>query len=296
MDYASKLAPDTAEFIRATEEFAASDTSNGSIEGQRQAFEALCQHFRHDHPPGLTVQDQACGGVMTRRYSSQKPAACRLAYFHGGGFVVGSLDSHDSICADLATVTGMELTAVDYRLAPEHPYPAAYEDCLAVRDAMLAEDDRPLVLVGDSAGGWLAAMVAAENPKLIHGQVLIYPMLGAPMHAESYRTHADAPLLSTEAIGWYWEKYMGDAPRDAAVEPLALADLSGQPETHIIGAALDPLADDGPLYAARLKESGTAVTCHVAPGLPHGFLRARHHTSDAAQAWDKIITACRSFA
>ncbi|MGC6485308.1 MAG: alpha/beta hydrolase [Candidatus Puniceispirillales bacterium] len=289
------IAADTAAFIRTSETFAALETAALDIEGQRRQFEALCDHFRYDHPPGLTVEDTVINGVRVRQYTPPDAATARLLYFHGGGFVVGSLETHDSICADLAAATGMQLVAVDYRLAPEHLHPAALDDGLAVRDGLLAESDRPIITVGDSAGGWLAAMVTADDPALVCGQVLIYPMLGAPMDAESYRRHANAPLLSAEAIGFYWASYRGTAPAPGEpVEPLALADLSAQPETRIIAAGLDPLADDGPLYAARLEAAGVPVSCFVAPGLPHGFLRARHLAAEAGDAWQRIIAACRA--
>ena len=224
MDYAALIDDDVAAFIRKTESFA---VSANSIEDQRQHFNAVCAHFARPHPPEITCQDKVINGVPSRHYLPADPKDARIVYFHGGGFVVGNLGSHDdSICADLAAATGMELIAVDYRLAPEHRHPAALEDGLAVRDAVLAEaPDRPLLLLGDSAGGWLAAMVAAENPSRVAGQVLIYPMTGAPMDAESYIVHGQAPLLSSEAIAWYWAQYFGAAPEET-IAPLAYEDLS----------------------------------------------------------------------
>ena len=289
MDYTALIDDDVAAFIRKTERLA---KAADSIEDQRQQFNAVCAHFARPHPPEITSEDKEINGVPTRRYLPAQPQQARIVYFHGGGFVVGNLDSHDSICADLAAATGMELIAVDYRLAPEHRHPAALEDSLAVRDAVLAEaPDRPLLLLGDSAGGWLAAMVAAENPACIAGQVLIYPMTGAPMDSESYTVHAQAPLLSSEAIAWYWAQYFGTAP-DEMIAPLACDDLSGQPPTRIIAAGLDPLVDDSTRYAQKLQDAGVDVSCYIAEGLPHGFLRARHITAAGAAAWQRIIAAC----
>ena len=289
MDYIALIDDDVAAFIRKTERLA---KAADSIEDQRQQFNAVCAHFARPHPPEITCEDKEINGVPTRRYLPAQPQQARIVYFHGGGFVVGNLDSHDSICADLAAATGMELIAVDYRLAPEHRHPAALEDSLAVRDAVLAEaPDRPLLLLGDSAGGWLAAMVAAENPACIAGQVLIYPMTGAPMDSESYTVHAQAPLLSSEAIAWYWAQYFGTTP-DEMIAPLACDDLSGQPPTRIIAAGLDPLVDDSTRYAQKLQDAGVDVSCYIAEGLPHGFLRARHITAAGAAAWQRIIAAC----
>ena len=293
MDYAALIDDDVAAFIRKTESFA---VSANSIEDQRQHFNAVCAHFARPHPPEITCQDKVINGVPSRHYLPTDPKDARIVYFHGGGFVVGNLDSHDSICADLAAATGMELIAVDYRLAPEHRHPAALEDGLAVRDAVLAEaPDRPLLLLGDSAGGWLAAMAAAENPSRVAGQVLIYPMTGAPMDAESYTVHGQAPLLSSEAIAWYWAQYFGAAPEET-IAPLAYEDLSDQPPTRIIAAGLDPLLDDSRLYAQKLRDAGVDVSCDIAGGLPHGFLRARHTTAAGAAAWQRIIAACCTLA
>ena len=294
MDYTTLIDDDVAAFIRRTEAFARD--AGSSIEDQRRHFNAVCADFARPHPPAISCEDKMMNGVPTRRYLPANAQDTRIAYFHGGGFVVGNLDSHDSICADLAAATGMELISVDYRLAPEHRHPAALEDSLAVRDALLAEaPDRPLLLLGDSAGGWLAAMVAAENPSCIAGQVLIYPMTGASMEAESYIVHGQAPLLSSEAIAWYWAQYFGAAPQET-IAPLAYDDLSGQPPTRIIAAGLDPLLDDSRLYAEKLRNAGVDVACDIAEGLPHGFLRARHMTAAGAAAWQRIIAACCTLA
>ena len=298
MDYNQHIADDTAAFIRQSEELSAANIDGMGIDDQRRNFADLCAHFAYPHPEGITTEDVLMNGVSVRRYKTHHPAQAQLMYMHGGGFVVGSIDTHDSIAADLAAATGMDVVSVDYRLAPEHRHPAALEDCLAVRDAMLAETpSRPVVLVGDSAGGWLASMVAADAPSLIKGQVLIYPVAGAPLNSESYLSMADAPLLPADAIAWYWEQYLGAVPKpDETLPPLSYQDLSGQPPTRIIAAGIDPLLDDSTLYAERLRATGVDTDCIVANGLPHGFLRARHSTKDAAKAWQDIITFCREFA
>lgn len=294
MDYFSFMAEDVAAFIRKSEEISAANIDGMGIDSQRRNFADLCAYFARPHPDGITTEDREIAGVPTRIYRPDTAAKARMMYFHGGGFVVGDLETHDSICADLVAATGFEMISVDYRLAPEHRHPAALEDCLAVRNSLLAEDDgRPLILVGDSAGGWLAAMVAAENPQVIKGQVLIYPVLGAPLNSASYQQHAHAPLLPADAIAWYWEQYLGATPpEDEVLAPLCYADLSNQPPTRIIAAGLDPLVDDSTLYTEKLEQDGIDVQCSIAKGLPHGFLRSRHITKEGGEAWQQITQAC----
>ena len=285
MDYATLIDDDVAAFIRKTESFCRDPRT--ALKTNASILMRFARHFARPHPPEITCQDKVINGVPSRHYLPANAKDARIVYFHGGGFVVGNLDSHDSICADLAAATGMELIAVDYRLAPEHRHPAALEDGLAVRDAVLLAEapDRPLLLLGDSAGGWLAAMVAAENPSRVAGQVLIYPMTGASMDAESYTVHGQAPLLSSEAIAWYWAQYFGAAPEET-IAPLAYEDLVDQPPTRIIAAGFDPLLDDSRLYAQKLRNAGVDVACDI-EGLPHGFLRARHMTAAGAAAWQR---------
>ncbi|MBC7478310.1 MAG: alpha/beta hydrolase fold domain-containing protein, partial [Pseudorhodobacter sp.] len=191
-DYTTLIDPATWAFIRATEAAYPADTIGFTMDQHRAAYDAMCSLFDAGRPPGLKVTDQTVAGVPCRLYHA---GPTQLIYFHGGGFYVGGLHSHDSVCAELAMRTGLTVTAVDYRLSPEHPHPAAYDDAMAVTLAT----DGPVLLAGDPAGGILAAAVAhglRAHGIMPLGQVLIYPGLGGDMDKGSYLTHAHAPMLT----------------------------------------------------------------------------------------------------
>ncbi|XDZ66714.1 alpha/beta hydrolase [Alphaproteobacteria bacterium LSUCC0684] len=291
MDYRNVMDKDTWDFIETTQSFYPDSRNDLTIEDQRQIYTSLCTHFAKSRPEGVTSEDQKLGDVPVRRYRTSV-AHARVIYFHGGGFVVGGLDSHDDICAEICNTTQLEVIAVDYRLAPEHKHPAALEDCLAVLDAVLGEDDTPFLLAGDSAGAWLAAMVSVARPGKPIGQVLIYPMLGGALDQGSYMTHANAPLLSTEQVAIYWQTYF-DCPhnRNNLTPPMALADLGKSPPTFMLAAGCDPLASDTPDFARKIGLSGGKVAFKIADGLPHGFLRGRHTAAAAKESFDEITSA-----
>jgi acetyl esterase len=254
----------------------------------------MCLAFHYPYPAGVRAEDLVIAGVPCRRY---RPAGAeggpRAIYFHGGGFVLGGLHSHDSICADLAQAAGVDLTAVDYRLAPEHRHPAAYDDACAVVDAVAG----PKVLVGDSAGGTLAAAVAAHRPDAgILGQVLVYPGLGGGAAMPGLVRHPEAPLLSAADIVSYRDaRAAGPAP-DPTAEPLAAVDYRRLPPTAVFAAECDPLVSDAARYAGRLAAAGVAVALTVEPGLVHGYLRARRTTAAARASFARIAAALASLA
>ncbi|NEX47690.1 alpha/beta hydrolase [Rhodobacter sp. ETT8] len=286
-DYQSLIDAPTWAFIRATEAAYAAQSPGPDIADQRRAYDAMCRAFHAGRPPGLHVTDEAVAGVPCRRYAGAGPA---VLYFHGGGFVVGGLHSHDDVCAELAAATGLGVLAVDYRLCPEHPHPAAYDDCLAVARATPG----PILLAGDSAGGALAAAVAAalRGPRLL-GQVLIYPGLGGS--GDSYRRHAQAPMLTAEDVAYY-ARLRGAGPQDATAAPLAGHDFTGLPPTLVLGAECDPLADDAPAYAARITAAGGRAAAFVEPGLVHGHLRARHSVPRARASFARVTSTLAAFA
>jgi acetyl esterase len=207
-----------------------------------------------------------------------------LVYFHGGGWVIGSLDTHDSICRGLANAAGCLLVSVDYRLAPEHKFPAAAEDAYAatvwVADnaTMLEADGARLAIGGDSAGGNLAAVVALmardrAGPAITH-QLLLYPVTDYSFDTLSYRENADGYGLSRDDMVWFWRHYLsveaeGEHPY---ASPLKTDDLSGLPPVLVITAEFDPLRDEGQAYAARLGAAGVRVASTCYPGTIHGFL------------------------
>jgi acetyl esterase len=206
-----------------------------------------------------------------------------LVYFHGGGWVQGSLASHDRACRLLASMSGVRIVSVEYRLAPEHPFPAAAEDALAAyaavaeRHAELGGDPARLALGGDSAGGNLAAVTAQAScaePGLPRPafQLLIYPALDMSRRTDSRRLFGERFLLTEQSMSWYEEQYVPDPARrsDPRVSPLLAEDLGGVPPAYIATCLADPLRDEGEAYARRLHAAGVPVALQRHP-LVHGF-------------------------
>ncbi|WP_426219218.1 alpha/beta hydrolase [Pseudomonas sp. DWRC2-2] len=292
------ISPELAAFVKKTESFTSDDSS---LAGLRQNYDRMCRAFTPAKPEGLQVEDLTLAGVGVRSYLPTSPVPADgwpcLLYMHGGGWVVGGLDSHDFICFELAMALQVLVIAIDYRLAPEHPFPAAYEDCRAVwqaiqaRQAPYAIDLRRLVVMGDSAGGNLAAALCMglrdDGQPLPRAQVLIYPGLGGPCDLPSRRDCMDAPLLSSADTDGYLALYLqGSGNPSPYAMPLLAADFSGLPKALIAVAQFDPLRDDGMLYAERLQAAGVAAVLYPGKGLVHGCLRARRQVPEVDQLYD----------
>jgi acetyl esterase len=221
-----------------------------------------------------------------------------LLYLHGGGFVVGSLDSHHAICAEIADHAGAELVSVDYRLAPEHVWPSQADDCFGVMKQFLDEGHK-VVLIGDSAGGNLAAGLALrarqEGMVGVVGQVLIYPALGGDLQSGSYVDMAHAPGLSTADVVYYRDILKAPAENPIA-HPLKAATLQGLPSAFITVAHFDPLRDDGWHYVERLREAGVEVRFREEPQMVHAWLRARHMSDGARDGFSAVCNAVWEFA
>ena len=294
--------PEVLEFIARTESFYPPNAVDFTIAEQRRVYDDLCAAFRQPRPAGVAAADETIDGpggpIPQRRYLPQNTGPVTVVYYHGGGFVVGGLESHDDVCAEIAAATGCPVVSVDYRLCPEHTHPAAYDDSLAAARAALAEG--PVILAGDSAGGNLAAAVAQTlKDAAIRGQVLIYPGLGGDLFGlPSYTECADAPMLSARDVRFYWGiRAGGDAPGDdPTFFPLAAADFSGLAPCFISAAGVDPIRDDGVDYVRRLIGAGVTAYCVVEPQLPHAHLRARVMSHRARAAFDRILDAIREFA
>lgn len=206
-----------------------------------------------------------------------------LLYFHGGGWVLGDLDTHDSICRRLSHGSGCAVLSLGYRLAPEHPFPAAVEDAvdavgwLAAHGHALGLDPGRIAVGGDSAGGNLAAAAAlalrgreGPTPRF---QLLIYPALDFTMSLPSHAAFGRGYLLDTGFQRWCHDRYLGGADRtDWRVSPLLADDVAGAPPAFVLTASHDPLRDEGEAYAARLVEAGVPVTLHRVPGQVHAFM------------------------
>ncbi|WDU61932.1 alpha/beta hydrolase [Pseudomonas poae] len=295
-----------AAFVAKTESFTSDDSS---LAGLRQNYDRMCQAFTPPPPEDLLVEDLILGGVRVRSYLPTWPTPpdgwpC-LLYMHGGGWVVGGLDSHDFICFELASALQLLVIAIDYRLAPEHPFPAAYQDCRAVWQAIQAgKGPHPInlqrrVVIGDSAGGNLAAALCLglrdEGQPLPQAQVLIYPGLGGPADLPSRRDCRDAPLLSTADTDCYLALYLrGTREPSAYALPLLAEDFSGLPKALIAVAQFDPLRDDGMLYAERLQAAGVPTVLYPGKGLVHGCLRARGQAPEVDQLYSYLLGYLRS--
>ena len=293
------LTPAMAAFVTRTESFVSDDSS---LAGLRQAYDAMCRAFTPERPAGLEVVDFQLSGVPVRSYRPPlKPPAsgwpCVL-YLHGGGWVVGGLGSHDFICFELAMALGAMVVAVDYRLAPEQPYPAGFEDCLSVWRALRSGpfwfDPQKLLVAGDSAGGNLAAALCLAlrdaGESMPAAQVLVYPGLGGNERLASRSDCADAPLLGSTDVDDYHALYLRGSPEpDAYAMPLLATDFSGLPPAWIAVAQFDPLRDDGVRYAEQLAAAGTDASLYYGEGLVHGCLRARGQVAEVDRLYENLL-------
>ncbi|MFD9574881.1 alpha/beta hydrolase [Streptomyces sp. NPDC059982] len=235
-------------------------------------------------PPGpevASVRDTRAEGVPVRVYDPAPGAAGRplVVYLHGGGWVMCGLDTHDATCRRLAAASGAVLVSAGYRLAPEHPWPAACDDALSVllwaraRAAALGCDPGRVVVAGDSSGGNLAAVTALRAPGLVAGQLLVYPPLDAAMDSGSVTAYGRDHFHTAAHMAWYWDQYGGD-PAHPHVSPLRAPDpqLAGLPRTLVVLADCDLLRDEGLAYARRLARAGVDCEVRLYPGVFHGFL------------------------
>lgn len=294
-DYDRLIDAPTWAFIRETARYYPDDATGLDIAGQRAVYNRMCAAFRKPRPQGVQVRDEAIGGVPCRRYATG-PSAITMLYFHGGGSVVGGLDSHDDVCAEFCAATGLCVISADYRLVPEHLHPAAYDDVLAVARA----SPGPLILAGDSTGGTLAASVAhaLRRTRDLRGMLLIYPGLGGNPDRGSALTHAEAPMLTRADMLYYRNLRHGGAPpaRDPTAAALTDTDFTDLPPTMIVTAECDPLSDDGRDYRDAILAAGGRATWVEEPGLVHGYLRARHSVPRAATSFARMIRALQAMA
>ena len=291
--------PEILAFIDKVNGFYPQDAVDHPVSEQRMWYDRMAAHFRQPRPATVAAENSALqttqGLIPIRRYWSADPGPARVIYYHGGGFVVGGLDSHDDVCAEIADRAAAEVVSVDYRLCPEHTHPAAYFDALAAVDLLA---DRPIVVVGDSAGGNLAAAVALARPDKICGQVLIYPGLGGEgLNLGSYTERADAPMLTTQDVRYYSAiRGGGTVPQDdPTFAPLHARDYRNLPPCFVSAAEHDPLRDDGVEYIERLTAAGVGAELAVEPELVHGHLRARSTSRRAAAAFGRICKAIHRF-
>jgi acetyl esterase len=230
-----------------------------------------------------------------------------LVYFHGGGWVIGDLETHDSTVRALASGSGATVVSVDYRLAPEHPFPAPLDDCLAAvrwvadHGAEIDVDPARLAVAGDSAGGNLAAAVVLalrDTGPALRAQVLVYPVTDGTLGEPSMDENGDGYFLTKATMAWFWDHYMGD--RDRATEPAASVlhapdeALAGLPPALVVTAEFDPLRDEGEAYASRLAAAGVDVTTSRYDGMIHGFFSMGDFVPEGKAAIDEASEMLRA--
>jgi acetyl esterase len=290
--YPNLTDPGIVAFLEEGEKLYPADAVNFTMAEQRAFYDKYCAHFAGQRPLGLHIEDFKVADIPCRRYSPKNPKA-KLLYLHGGGFVVGGLESHDAICADLSSLARVEVTAVEYRLAPENPFPAAFDDCWTVLESL-----NHCIVAGDSKGGCLAAALCLksrdQNGPEIKGQVLIYPGLGGNVTKGSYLSQANAPGLTTKDALYYRDVYQGQGHKYA--EPLRETNFANLPPAFLVAAHHDPLHDDCDAYAAKLRAAGVKATVRDEPQLVHAFLRARTMSAPAAKSFAAIVAAIAGFA
>jgi acetyl esterase len=232
--------------------------------------------------PGVTKEDLTLGGVAARRYAPEGGHTGSVVYYHGGGWVLGTLDDFEGVAARLASTSGAQVFSVDYRLAPEAPFPAAADDAYAALVAVAQRDDAgAITVIGDSAGGNLAAVAALEardkGGPSIALQVLVYPATdaaGTPADYPSLEENGSGEyMIAAKDMDWFYGHYAPEAPSrtDARLSPIRAADLSGLPPAVVLVSGYDPLRDEGIAYAKKLEEAGVEVELRRYDSMIHGF-------------------------
>ncbi|WP_266077043.1 alpha/beta hydrolase [Haladaptatus caseinilyticus] len=246
------------------------------------------------------------GDIPIRVYRPDVQEAPVVVFYHGGGWVLGTLDSIDGVCRELANRANCVVVSVDYRLAPEHPFPAGVDDAFAALEWVESHadsfggDPSRLGVAGTSAGGNLAAVTALrahefDGPSLAH-QCLLYPITNHAFDTDSYVENGDGPLLSRADMEWFWDHYLR-SPVDGAnpfASPLRASDLSGLPPATVVTCGYDPLRDEGIAYADRLAEADVQVRHNHYPGMAHGFLSLTDMVSTADEAMDAVAESIQS--
>lgn len=285
------MLPEVKAFIAEMEALNAPKLTDLPIEEMRGAFAISAKMFDADGPHVAHVSDHAvpgpAGDIAVRLYDPAPGTTTptqAVVYYHGGGFLVGTLDSHDGFCRRIAAKLRMPVLAVDYRLAPEHIFPAAIEDSVAATrwaavhlSTVLGRDVIGLITCGDSAGGNLATVVPLELPVTggapIVLQVLLYPVTDCARQYPSEVTNGKGMLLETEGMEMFIKGYCPDESQreDPRLSPMFAQDVGALPPAIVVVAELDPLHDEGLAYAEKLKAAGVSVTVRAEAGIVHGF-------------------------
>jgi acetyl esterase len=279
----------------------------------RAMFAALMELAGPRDVPIGKVANLGCpgpgGDIPLRSYTpvaASADALPTLVYFHGGGFVIGNLDTHDGLCRMIANEAGIRVISVDYRLAPEHKYPAAVEDAVTAlryveaNASDLGVDANRIAVGGDSAGGALAAVVAQiakhEGGPAIAFQLLLFPVTQIGTETASYKSFAEGYFLERSTLDWFFANYLpaGTDTNQPRISPLAAQSLTGLPPAYLMTAECDPLHDEGIRYAEKLKAAGVKVEIADHAGLVHDFIYLQAVLPQAPQALKEASAALKS--
>jgi acetyl esterase len=286
----------------------------GTADEARAAYDAGCPTLQGDKEPVSAIEDIEIAGpdtpITLRTYRGKGAPVCgarALLYLHGGGWVIGNLESHDEICRWFANLAGCVVVCPDYRLAPEHRFPAGLQDCAATLVHMagaameLGIDAARIAVAGDSAGGNLAAVLAlmardSDVPPL-SAQLLIYPNTDAAQSSDSYRRFSEGYGLSTSTMKWFRDHYIRNEAdiADWRVSPLMVDHLDGVAPAFVVTAGYDILADEGAAYAERLALARVPLVRRHRPDQIHGFVSMGRHIPAALETVQEAVAAWRSF-
>jgi acetyl esterase len=298
------------EFVERCDAAMPPDFHTRPLQIQRELYQGLTDIFPFTRPDGISVRDEHLlhdgRRLRMRIYRPRETAGDgAVVYIRGGGFVVGSLATHDTVVAELAHRTGLVAIALDFRMAPEHPFPCAVEDCYQLFGAIvemagqLGLDRRRIVIAGDSSGANMAVVVSLmlrdRGGPMPAGQALISPVLDFTRWRHGGE---DSPLLTGSEMEYYVRCYAPEPGNvaDRYVSPLVDGELDGLPPAYVMGAEMDPLRVDAVQYAERLRAEGTPVELAIEPGLVHSAVRARGLSPAVQQAWERYCAGAARLA
>jgi acetyl esterase len=287
------------------------DVQGLPLQEQRNIWNSICQKFRAPRPTDIDAADVLANGVAARVFTPKGPGPfAGVVYAHGGGFVLGGLETHDDMCAEMASQAQCAVVLFDYRLAPEHPYPAQLEDSLKVWRWMREQghahkiDGNRLIAAGDSVGGQMSVALALALRELglpqVQNMVLIYPTLSTQFDTPSFQRNAKTPGLTRDDMIFYMRSFLGPEGSPAWLDekalPALVQNVEGLPPAFITVADHDPVCDDGVNFHQKLLAGGVPSELRREPQLAHSYMRARHYSPLDMQAFTAITMALRNMA